>query len=454
MTSILLKGGRVIDPASGHDGTADILIDDRRIAAIQTTPIAPPDGTVVVDAEGLLVTPGLLDIHVHLREPGPRHRETVATGAAAAVNGGFATVACMPNTTPALDTAMNVEFIHDRAAAADQARVFVVGCATQNREGERLAEIASMAKAGIVGVTDDGDVIASPTMMQRALATAKAHDLCLMQHCQDPDLARGGAMNAGALATRLGLPGWPSIAEELVIERDIRLNRSIGCRYHVQHMSSGDSVAILEAAQRDGQPVTGEVSPHHLLLTEEACDGYETNAKMNPPLRTRADINALKEGVARGVITVLATDHAPHPAETKDTDFVSAAYGIVGLECALPLYAKALIEDGVLDWPGLIAMMTINGARLCGLDRRGLGSLTIGGPADVTLIDPTASWTIDPDAFLSTGRNCPFAGVEVKSRAEGVIVNGRFKLLRGASRARTADAAVIETMPGHRLSPA
>jgi len=432
--SILIRGGRVIDPATGMDETADVLIQGGIVRAVSGTrgrlkSDAPQSERVsIIDAEGCIVAPGLVDIHVHLREPHPTHRETIASGAASAINGGFTTVCCMPNTNPALDSAALVEFIHHKASLAGLARVFTVGCASKGRKGEELAEIGSMAKAGAVGFSDDGEVVADAGLMQNVLRTCQAFDRVFMQHCQEPSLTRGGMMNAGPLATKLGLTGWPAIAEEIIIERDVRLNREIGCRYHAQHLSSGGSVDIIRRAHQAKQPVTGEVSPHHLLLTEAACAGYDTNAKMNPPLRTSADIDALKKAVAEGVITVLATDHAPHLPETKQTDFAAASFGVVGLDCALPLYAKALIDDGVLDWPTMLAMMTIYPARLVGLDQLGIGRLATGLPADITIIDPEHHWCIDPAAFKTVARNCPFLGWEVKGRAETVIVGGQIKM--------------------------
>ncbi len=426
-TPLLIRGGRVLDPASGHDATADVLLINGRVDAIGPTLDAPSDARTI-DAEGCLVTPGLLDIHVHFREPhGGAHRETIAAGSEAAVQGGFTTVCCMPNTTPALDTSAMIDFVRTRGEQADHARVFAVGCATVGRKGEQLAEILAMADAGAVAFSDDGDVVADAGMMSKVLQTVKATGRSFMQHCQEPTMTRGGVMNAGAVSARLGLGGWPAAAEEVIIERDVRLNRDIGCKYHAQHLSSGGSVEILARAQQAGLPVTGEVSPHHLLLTDEACLNYDTNAKMNPPLRTARDIAQLKEGVASGVITVLATDHAPHPEEKKALDFTSAPFGIVGVECALPLYVKALVDDGVIDWPRLVAMMTIEPARLVGLDACGIGLLEVGGVADVTVIDPEVEWTIDVNEFKSTARNCPFHGWTVRGRATATIVGGEIK---------------------------
>jgi dihydroorotase len=294
----------------------------------------------------------------------------------------------------------------------------------QPRVGDRRA----------VAFTDDGAAVSDAGLMLRALQTVKDTDRCIMQHCEEPSLTRGSSINSGVTGTRLGLKGWPAAAEEIIIERDIRLNRSIGCRYHAQHLSSAGSVDIIRRAQAEGHPVTAEASPHHLLLTEEACDGYNTMAKMNPPLRTRADVDGLRTGIADGTITVLATDHAPHPLSTKAVEFDRASFGIVGLDCALPLYARALIDDGVLDWPALLAMMTVNPARLVGLDHIGLGLLAEGGPADVTVIDPQLPWTIRVAEFAGTGRNCPFEGREVRGRAIATIVGGRLVHDRRAGR--------------------
>lgn len=450
-SALLIRGGRVIDPATGFDETADVLLADGLVQQIAAKPI-DAGGAETIDAEGLIVCPGLVDIHVHLREPSERsaagaspagsaHEETIASGAAAAVNGGFTTVCCMPNTTPPLDNAALVEFVVQKAIAAHQCRVLPIGCATHRRAGESIADLGSMAHAGAVGFSDDGSVVESAAMMNTVLRTARAYDRCFMQHCQEPTLTAGGVMNAGALAQRLGLIGWPAIAEELIIERDIRLNGDIGCRYHAQHLSSGGSVELIRRARGSGQPVSGEASPHHLLLTEQACADYDTMAKMNPPLRTQADVDALKRGLADGTITVLATDHAPHPMHTKQTDFASASFGIVGVECALPLYARALIADGVLDWPDMLKLMTIEPAKVIGLDRMGLGVLEAGGVGDVTIIDPDLQWTITESQFVGTGRNCPFFGWDVQGRAVATLVGGALKMSRlGARMAATSKA--------------
>lgn len=443
--SLLIAGGRVIDPASGLDRVADVAVSAGRIAAIGPAHgggrLDRPPAARVIDAAGCIVTPGLIDPHVHLREPGMEEAETIATGTGAAVRGGFTTVCCMPNTTPTLDDDSMIEFIFRQTQMSGVCRVFPVGAVTKGRKGEELAEIALMARAGAVGFSDDGDCIASSGMMARALAYIKPTGRALMQHCQEPTLTRGATMHAGSVAVRLGLTGWPRIAEEVVIERDVRLNRAIGCRYHVQHLSSGDSVQIVRRARGEGQPVTAEASPHHLLLTHEEVDrhgGYWTGAKMNPPLRERSDINAILEGIADGTITVLATDHAPHTAERKAMEFDAAPFGVVGLETALALYIQALVEPGVIGWPRLVEMLTIEPARLCGLcadplrTARGdaafsLGCLTVGGHADITIIDPEAEWAIEPTHFAGMSRNTPFAGRRVRGQARATIVAGSLR---------------------------
>ncbi|MFM8818049.1 MAG: dihydroorotase [Phycisphaerales bacterium] len=429
MATTLLRGGRVLCAASGVDQTADVLLAGGRVAAVSARrgELAAGDARIV-DCDGLLVCPGLIDPHVHLREPGGEHKETIATGTAAALAGGFSSVCCMPNTSPCLDSAPLVEFVRLRAREANHARVFVAGAATVGRAGEQLAPMAAMARAGAVAFTDDGEGIASAQVMLRVLQMAKAVGRPFMQHCQEPSLTHGAAMNSGVLQARLGHGGWPSVAEELMLQRDLMLNRAVGARYHAQHLSAAGSADLLRAARAAGQPASGEVSPHHLLLTEDACDGDRTDAKMNPPLRTARDVQALRAAVADGTIDVLATDHAPHsPAETA-RDFASAPFGIIGLEHALPLYREALVDSGAIGWPRLIELMTLQPARLLGLDSMGLGTLRVGAPADVTLIDPDAAWTVDPAAGRSKSRNTPFAGRALRGRALHVFVDGDHRL--------------------------
>lgn len=421
---LLIRGGRVIDPASGRDETADVLLVGGRVREIGR----PDAGAAeIIDAEGLLVVPGLIDPHVHLRDPGQTAKEDIQTGTAAAAAGGFTAVCCMPNTNPATDTPETVDLIHARARERGHCRVFVVACGTAGRKGEELAEIRACVGAGAVGISDDGDVIADAGLMLAVLRECADLGVTFMQHAQDPTLTRGSVMHEGEVSARLGLVGWPRVAEEIIVERDVRLAQQAGARYHVQHISSAGTVEIIRRARAAGLPVSGEASPHHLLLTDEACDGFNTLAKMNPPLREASDVAALVEGVADGTINILATDHAPHTAEEKALPFEQAPFGIVGIETALPLYAEALVHSGAIGWPRLIELMTLEPAKLCGLDAHGLGALAVDGPGDVTLIDPAAEWTIDPERFVSKGRNTPFGGRALRGMAVATIVAGRVR---------------------------
>lgn len=431
MTRLLIANGTVLDTVTGIQRIADVAIAEGRIAAIGASLTRSPADRVI-DASGLLVSPGLIDPHVHLREPGQEHKETLRSGSRAGVAGGFTTLCCMPNTRPALDSPEMIHAVHARARDTAMCRIFCVAAATKERKGEELAEIGLMTQAGAVGFSDDGDCIASAGMMSRVLWACQQAGRAFMQHAQEPTLTAGAVIHAGEVSVRLGLTGWPRVAEEVIVERDVRLNRGIGCWYHVQHVSSAGTVEIVRRARREGQPVTCEVTPHHLLLTHEACAGadgnsYDTSAKMNPPLRERSDIDALRVGVADGTITVLGTDHAPHSVDEKALDFDAAPFGIIGLETALPLYAEALVHAGVIDWMRLIQLMTIEPARLCGLDTIGLGSLTVGGPADVTVIDPSAAWTIAPGDLVGQSRNTPFLGRRAKGRAVLTIVDGQVR---------------------------
>lgn len=424
--SILIRGGRVIDPASGLDATNDIAIVEDSIAAIDPD-LPTTDADEIIDASGMIVAPGLIDPHVHLREPGGEAQETIATGTLAAIAGGFTTVCSMPNTLPPPDTAPRVEDLINRSNATAHCRVFPVAAASVNRDGQHLNDIASLVKAGAVAISDDGDALWLDELMLGALKACRSADVVFMQHCQDPTRTVGSSMNAGPIATKLGLTGWPDDAESDVIARDAQMALDTGARYHAQHVSAGKSVPILAAARAQSEAVTAEASPHHLHLTDESCDGFNTAAKVNPPLRTAADRDAIRQAVADGVITHLATDHAPHTADAKRRPFEQAPFGLIGLESALPLYAMALVENGLITWPRLIELMTINPARLCNLDRRGLGALTVGGPADVTIIDPDRSWTLTPDELRGKSANTPFMGWDLTSRATHTIVGGRLK---------------------------
>lgn len=420
MSSILIKNGIILDPSRVFEQRKDLLILDGKIAAVGDN-LGQADR--VIDASGCYVTPGLIDIHVHFREPGDEEEETIASGAAAAAAGGFTTVCCMPNTKPTLDNEGQIEFIRREAQRVGLANVYPIGAITKDREGRELAEIGLMHQRGAIAFSDDGVGVADASVMRKALQYARMFDTVLMQHCEEPTLS-GGAMNAGLVSNTLGLAGVPGEAEQLMISRDLLLNRTIGCKYHVQHISTAWSVELIRQAKRDGQRVTAEVSPHHLLLTDEHCRTYDTNYKMNPPLRTAADVKACIEGVKDGTIDCLATDHAPHLAEEKELEFQFAPFGIIGLECALALYIKALVEPGHIDWMKLIELMTTRGAQIVNLNK---GTLQEGADADVTIIDPQLQWTIDPEQFQSKSRNCPFAGWKVKGRAITTLVGGDVK---------------------------
>ncbi|MGH7214539.1 MAG: dihydroorotase [Tepidisphaeraceae bacterium] len=420
MPSLLIQNGTLLDPSRSIEQRTDLLVRDGKVAAVGTN-LGKADR--VIDAAGCYVAPGLIDIHVHFREPGDEEEETIASGSAAAVAGGFTTVCCMPNTKPALDNEGQVEFVLREGQRVNLANVYPVGAVTKGREGKELAEIGQMHHRGAIAFSDDGVGVADASVMRKALQYAKMFDTVIMQHCEEPTLS-GGAMHAGLVSTVLGLPGIPSEAEQLMIARDSLLNRTIGCRYHVQHISTAWSVELIRQAKRDSLNVTAEVSPHHLLLTDQSCRSYDTNYKMNPPLRTAADVKACIDGVVDGTLDCLATDHAPHLAEEKELEFQYAPFGIIGLEGALALYVKALVEPGHISWMKLVDLMSTRPARIVKLDR---GSLRAGAIADVTVIDPNLAWKIDPEQFASKSRNSPFAGWEVKGRATHTIVGGELK---------------------------
>ena len=422
MNDIIIKNGRVIDPASGRDEVCDVAIKDGFVAKVGHAGKAGKK-TEVIDATDKIVCPGLIDLHVHCREPGHEEEETVATAAAAAVAGGFTTICAMPNTHPPQDDEATVLYVLQRAARAGLARVLPVGCLTKGREGEELAEMGMMLQAGAVAFSDDGDGVSSTSVTQRAMQYTSLLGTVLMQHCQDPDLFTG-VMNSGPVAVRLGLGGIASAGEEIMLRRDLSLVERTGAAYHVMHVSTAGSVRLIAEAKAAGLPVTAEATPHHLLLTDAACMSFDPNYKMNPPLRTTADVEALRAGVADGTIDCLATDHAPHAKEEKDLEFGLAPFGIISLDCALGLYAKALIETGLMDWPDLIARMTLQPARVINSP---LGVLATGAVADVTIIDPKRSWTVRVDAFASKARNCPYDGWKLQGRPVATLVGGEVK---------------------------
>lgn len=432
--TLAIRGGRVINPANGLDAVADVLIADGRVAAVG--PDAGKEAAQTIDARGLVVCPGFVDIHCHLREPGFEHKETIASGTLAAARGGFTTVCAMPNTEPPIDSAAAVEFVLRTARAQGAVRVLPIACVSKGRAGRELAELAELAEAGAVAFSDDGSPVADAHLMRRALEYASMLGLPVIDHCEDPSLSAAGVMHEGWVAARLGLRGVPAAAEEAMVARDIALAELAGSHVHIAHVSTAGSVELIRAAKARGLPVTAEVTPHHLALTHEAVLlgpgespgglAYDTNAKVNPPLRTPEDAAALLGGLLDGTIDCIATDHAPHAVEDKLCEFDAAAFGISGLETALGL-CLSLVHDGRIDLPALIEKLTAGPARALCLDRRieGLGTLSPGAPGDVAVIDPEAEWTVEPERFASKGRNTPLAGRTLKGRVVATVYEGR-----------------------------
>lgn len=421
MKYLCIAGGRIIDPANKRDEIADLWIGDGAILS------APPPSekaahAEMIDAKGLIVSPGLIDIHVHFREPGQTHKETISSGARAAAAGGFTSVVCMPNTTPAVDNAGTIGLIRDKADAAC-VNVFITGAITKGLKGEELAPYGSMVRAGIVALTDDGHCVQNHEVMRRAVEYARMFNLPVLDHCQDYSLVGSGIMHEGEWSLRLGLPGWPRIGEEIIVARNILLAELCDSPIHCQHISSGGSVRLLREARSRGVKISGEVCPHHIALTDDQLRGFNANFKMNPPLRTVRDIETICEGLADGTLDILCSDHAPHAFYEKEVELDHAPFGITGLETEFSLFSDILIHRRkVLDWPALIANYTSNPARLLSLDQ---GTLSVSSPADVTLIDPDLEWTFDREQSLSMSKNTPFHGREMKGRAVRTIVAGR-----------------------------
>jgi dihydroorotase len=421
MSATIICKGRVIDPANRRDEIVDLVIVDGRIA--EKSAIRDPKSAIEeIDAKGLIVAPGLIDMHVHLREPGFSHKETIESGARAAAAGGFTTVVCMPNTSPVADTTSTIAWIKERAAAAACVNVLPTGAISKGLAGEELAPIGSLAQAGVVAITDDGHCIQNNELMRRAVEYARMVGVPVLDHCQDYNLVGNGVVHEGYWSTLLGLPGWPAAGEEAIVMRNILLAELCDHQIHCQHVTTAGSVRLLRDARAHGVKITGEVCPHHIALIDEAIQNFDTNYKMNPPLRAQADVDALLGGIGDGTLSILCSDHAPHADFEKEVEFDAAPFGIIGLETELGLFLDLLVhKHREIDIVRLIEMYTVEPARLLKINA---GTLSIGAAADVTLIDPDLEWTVQLDKFESASRNSPFHGWKLKGRAVRTIVGG------------------------------
>jgi dihydroorotase len=427
MSVIRITGGRVIDPSQDLDRTGDVWIADGTMASLE--PGYPDRPDVTIDARGMLVVPGLIDMHVHLHDPGFEADETIATGTRAALESGFTGLACMPDTEPAIDNQTSAEFVTLQAHRARNANVWPVGAVTKGREGQELAEMGGLVEGGAVAFSDSDRPIRNAAIMRRALEYAQMFHKPVLSHPEVPELTAGGLMNEGFVSMTLGIAGLPVAAEEIMVDRDLRLARWTGGRLHLQNLSCAGSVESIRRAKKAEVAVTAEVCPHHLTLTDEELRKFDSNFKVNPPLRTAADVAALIEGLKDDTIDVIASGHTPRAPEQKMRELDAAPFGVIGIETLLPVAIRALIDPGHLTWPQLIRKLATNPARILGLDR---GTLRVGRPADVCVIDPETPWTINPAAFRSKSRNCPFAGWKVRGRAHVVIVDGEVRFQRPA----------------------
>ncbi len=422
--SLLIQNGRIIDPGQGLDETGSLLIAEGKISWLGKGEAIPPQADYdVLNAQGLIVCPGFIDLHCHLRQPGFEDKETIATGTRAAARGGFTTICCMPNTEPPLDNQTTVEFIKSKAASEGIVRVLPIACISKGRKGEELAEMGELASAGAIAFSDDGNPAPNSYIMRQALDYSRAFDLPIIDHCEDKALTEGSQMNEGVISTRLGLRGIPNAAEEVMVARDLALAQLTGGRIHIAHTTTEGSVELIRRAKEKGINVTAEVTPHHLTLTEERVIGYDTNAKVNPPLRTERDIQALIQGLNDNTIDIIATDHAPHTEADKLCEFAFAPFGISGFETALGSL-MGLVHDKKLTLATLIAKLTGEPARIIGNKHGKLGTLAIGTSADVTLFDPNLEWVVDTSAFVSKGRNTPLAGERLKGKIMATIYQG------------------------------
>ena len=419
-SALWIKNARIIDPASNRDAIGDLFVVDGKFVDSLAAPAKKR--AKQIEARGLIACPGLVDVHVHFREPGQTHKETIATGSRAAAAGGFTTVVMMPNTAPVADNAGTIQYMKDAIARDAVVRVFPTGCITVGMKGQNLAPIGSLKRAGVVAITDDGDCVQSNDLMRRAVEYAKMFDLPVMDHCQDHSMTQGAVMNEGAVSTRLGLRGWPNAAEDLIVARNVILSEYTGAHIHLQHISSKFSVDVIRRAKSRGARITAEATPHHLALTDEALGTYDTNFKMNPPLRTEEDRRALIAGLRDGTLDIIATDHAPHTESEKDREFDFAPNGIIGLETALPVTLEVLVRQNKFKLPFVVDLMTRKPAQLLGLEG---GTLAVGAPGDVCLFDPEESWRYDAKAGFSKSSNSPWNGQTLTGRVKATIVGGR-----------------------------
>ena len=417
---LLLKNARVVDPSAGIDGAHDVLVEDGRIARVAKRVEA--DGATTLDLAGLCVCPGFIDMHVHLREPGQEWKETIATGTRAAARGGFTGVACMPNTQPPIDSRSVVEFVLAQAREHGAVPVYPIGCVSKAQAGVELAEMGDMAVAGARGFSDDGKPVASAGLMRRALEYSRIFDLPVIDHCEEPTLVAGGVVHEGEVSTRLGLAGWPGVAEDVMVQRDILLAEYTGGAVHIAHLSTGRAAELVRRAKEANIRVTCEVTPHHLALTHEAVSGYDTHAKMNPPLRAESDRQALLAAIADGTVDAIATDHAPHNSDEKCVEFSRAPFGVVGLETAVSICLDRLVHDGVIGLPRLVELLSVGPASVLRLKK---GSLRPGDDADITVLDLERRVVIDPGAFASKSVNTPFGGWTLRGGPVMTIVGGR-----------------------------
>ncbi len=420
MKSLLIKDGRIIDPGQGIDERGSLLLSEGKIAWQGVTP--PQTDYDILYAEGMVVCPGFVDLHCHLRQPGFEEKETIATGTRAAARGGFTTVCCMPNTSPPMDSKETIEYVRAEAEKSGVIRVLPIGCVTRGRKGEELTDMAALVGAGVIGFSDDGSPVKDPEIMRQALEKSRELGLPIIDHCEELSLIEGGQMNEGALAERLGLRGIPPASEEIMVSRDIMLARMTGRHVHIAHVSTAGALMLIRDAKKHGANVTAEVTPHHLTLTDEECNGYNTSAKVSPPLRTRRDNQSLLRGLRDGVIDIIATDHAPPARADKECDFIKAATGISNFETAFGSLLGP-VHSGQLTLDMLIARLTCDPAKLLKDNR--LGTLTIGAPADITIFDPHREWAVDPEAFTSKGKNTPLTGRVLKGRTMATIYNGK-----------------------------